>query len=166
MQPQSYIFCRRMGFTEASYLVNCVSSDHSDCLKMHKKFSFFFKFSVYINKSGPRIVLFWWKCCRHSATSVFNLSFLWAPGLYRGLSSWSCVFSSFGLVPWLSGSDLPHLRLYPRGRSQSRSYLVGFFNTHKSRAPLNGSKGPHIISRRTLAVWSRGAPCTTFPWRR
>ena len=24
---------------------------------------------------GPRIVLFWWKCCKHSATSVFNLSF-------------------------------------------------------------------------------------------
>ena len=44
----------------------------------------FFKFSVHINKSRPRIVLFckkkiWWKCCRHSATSV-----LYVPILFLG----------------------------------------------------------------------------------
>ena len=132
-----------------------------------KKFSCcMYLLSVYINKSRPRTLLLWWKRSWHSATSVFDLSLLRTTRLYRGLSSWSCVFSPFGFVTRFSRSDLSHLRFYTRWRSKSRSYLVGFFNTYKSRAPLNGATRPHIISRRTFAIWSRSAPSTTFTWRR
>ena len=124
-------------------------------------------FSVYINKSRPRTLLLWWKRSWHSATSVFDLSFLWAVRFYRGLSSWSCVFVSESPIGFtrFSRSDLSHMRFYPWRRSKSRSYLVGFFNTYKSRAPINGAKRPHIISRRTFAIWCRSTPSTTFTRR-
>ena len=130
-----------------------------------KKFSCcMYLLSVYINKSRPRTLLLWWKCCRHSATTVFDVPLLRSSWLHGSLTSGSCVFSPFGLIT--RRGDMPHLRFHTWWRSQSPAHLVGFFYPHQFGASLNRAERPHIIFRWAITFRRGRSTRSAFSWRR